>query len=460
MDIEIVKNIKGLTSDSRAVKDGYLFAALKGVNHDGANFIDVVIKNGATHILVQRGTPVPDGVTSIESDNPHLDFAKLCAEFYGDQPDNIVAVTGTNGKTSVADFIRQIFELLNLKSASLGTLGLVSNHYKADNVMTTPDPVILHSILADLKKHDVNYVAMEASSHGLDQYRLDGVVPKVAAFTNLSQDHLDYHETMESYFSAKTRLFTDVLNGIAVINIDDEWGQKIHHGYSMTYGENDNADFQIQNHKTHETGQSFTLCHNNKYYEADLNLIGAFQAHNVVCALACCVALGFDIESVINLLPQLKTVRGRMEFASAGKGSSAYVDYAHTPDALEKALQSLRPHVQNRLICVFGAGGNRDKTKRPLMGQVAAKYADHVIVTDDNPRDENPDDIRADVMQGCPDADNIGDRANAIQHGVSLLREGDVLLVAGKGHEQGQVIKGVNHPFDDLTITQQAMQNR
>jgi UDP-N-acetylmuramoyl-L-alanyl-D-glutamate--2,6-diaminopimelate ligase len=487
MHNEIIQSIKGITSDSRAVKQSYLFAALKGVNHDGADFIDTAIHNGATHILAQSGTAIPDGVIKIESDNPRLEFAKLCAQFYGPQPDNIIAVTGTNGKTSVADFIRQIFEQLNLKSASLGTLGLISNHYTADNVMTTPDPVHLHAMLADLKNHNIDYVAMEASSHGLDQYRLDGVRPKVAAFTNLTQDHLDYHGDMESYFNAKARLFTEVLDGIAVVNGDDEWGQQLlsslrgansddaiqngdYHKNSgllrsarndgiLTYGAHGNANFQIVEHLPHESGQSFALKYEGQNYHIDLNLIGAFQAHNVMCATVCCVALGLDIGKIIDALPKLKTVRGRMELATTKNGASAFIDYAHTPDALEKALQSLRPHVKNRLIVVFGAGGNRDKTKRPLMGQAAAQYADHVIVTDDNPRGENADDIRNQIMSACrPNADNIGDRAKAIHHGVSLLQTGDILIVAGKGHEQGQMINGINHPFDDLSVTKKAME--
>lgn len=483
-------NIKGLTSDSRDVREGYLFAALRGVHHDGVDFIDIAIKNGATHILAPTGTIVNGDVTVIESDNPRYDFAKYCATFYGDQPDNIVAVTGTNGKTSVADFIRQLFDLYGLKGASLGTLGLVSNHYVADNVMTTPDPVLLHKLLKGLSDASVNYMAMEASSHGLDQYRLDGVTPKVAAFTNLTQDHLDYHGDMERYFNAKKRLFTDVLNGISVINIDDEWGEKLasslrgansddaiqngdhNKNYGllrsarndgvMTYGVHENAYFSIQNHQPHASGQAFMLRYQSHNYMVDLNLIGAFQSHNVICALACCVALGLDVEKLIALLPQLNGVRGRMECAHnvREKNIAAYIDYAHTPDALEKALQSLRPHVKGRLICVFGAGGDRDNSKRPLMGQAAAQYADHVIVTDDNPRGENPSDIRDQVMVGCESADNIGDRDQAIKHGVAMLQNGDVLLVAGKGHEQGQVIGDQTIPFDDLSITKTYMKQR
>jgi len=466
MDYAFLKNIAGLTSDSRDVRNGYLFAALKGVHHDGHDFIDIAIENGATYILVDEGhnRTYPSYIIVIKSSNPRRDFAQYCAEFYNTQPDNIVAVTGTNGKTSVADFMRQLFDLCGEKGASLGTLGLVSNYYSADNVMTTPDPVLLHKVLKGLHDVDVNYMAMEASSHGLDQHRLDGVKPKVAAFTNLTQDHLDYHGDMDTYFHAKKRLFTTILQGHAIVNIDDEYGVQLAKELDlvMTYGVSDDADFSIQNHMPHAVGQSFSVQYNGELHAVDLSLIGAFQSHNVVCALACCVALGFDLQKLLSLLPELKGVRGRMECAHnvRDKNIAAYIDYAHTPDALEKALQSLRPHVKGRLICAFGAGGDRDNSKRPLMGYAATQYADHVIVTDDNPRNENAKNIRDEVIKECLNADNIGDRGAAIQHGVDMLQDGDVLLVAGKGHEQGQVVGDKTLPFDDLSVTKAIMKKR
>ena len=459
--ISLPHNIKGLSADTRQIKDGYLFAALKGANHDGVNFIPEAIARGATHILAPTGTQVDGGVL-IESDNPRRDFARMCATFYGAQPDNIVAVTGTNGKTSVTDFIRQIFELKGLKSASLGTLGLISNHVQGDNVMTTPDPVTLHALLADLKQADVDFLAMEASSHGLDQYRLDGVKPKVAAFTNLSQDHLDYHGDMETYFKAKARLFTEVLSDddIAVINMDDELGRKLISSLrrkSLTYGIEKDADLRLLSQNPTATGQDITIAYEGKKYDIHLNLIGLFQAYNVLCAAGCCIALG--ITDIFETLPQLLGVAGRVELAANINQRAAYIDYAHTPDALEKVLTSLRPHVKGRLIVVFGAGGDRDKTKRPLMGKAVEDNADIAIVTDDNPRSEDPATIRADVMAGCPNAITIDGRENAIRKGIEMMQDGDVLLVAGKGHEQGQPIGDKTYPFDDLKVTQKLMKD-
>lgn len=455
----MIDSIKGLSADTRDIKNGYLFAALKGTRFDGVDFIEQAIMNGATHILAPTGTKVK-GAKLIESDNPRLDFAKLASAFYQSQPDNIVAITGTNGKTSVADFIRQIFEILDLKSASLGTLGLVSKHAKGYNVMTTPDPVQLHALLADLKGVNVNYLAMEASSHGLDQYRLDGVSPKVAAFTNLSQDHLDYHGDMNTYFKAKERLFTDILsgNGVAVMNGDDKYGQHINHPNMVSYGQNKDADLHLISQKPSATGQDIQIQYGNDVHNIHLPLIGLFQAYNVLCAAACCIGLGLNENDVFKCLPKLMGVKGRMELASAIKERAAYIDYAHTPDALEKVLTALRPHVEGRLICVFGAGGDRDKGKRPQMGRIAQAHADIIIVTDDNPRSEDPAKIRNEIFSACPKAENIGGRGEAITHAVSTLKAGDVLLVAGKGHEQGQTIGKITHPFDDLTITRDLME--
>ena len=458
----MIKDIKGITSDSRAVQKGYLFAALSGTRFDGRNFIEQAVLNGATHVLAKTGTKFPDGIVGIESDNPHRDFAQMTAQFYGGQPDNIIAVTGTNGKTSAADFIRQIFEVMDLKSASLGTLGLVSKHVKGYNVMTTPDPVKLHSLLADLKSSGVNYIAMEASSHGLDQARLDGVVPKVAAFTNLTQDHLDYHGNMDDYFAAKARLFTEILpvDGVAVVNIDDEYGCKIQHENIITYGCSENAEVRLLSQEPTASGQNIQIKHHDEIYNIQIGLIGLFQAYNVLCAAACCIALGMDAHDVFDTLSKLQGVSGRVEWAHATNDVAAYIDYAHTPDALEKVLTSLRPHVSGRLICVFGAGGDRDKGKRPKMGRVAAQYADIAIITDDNPRTENPEKIRNEILDACSMAENIGNRREAIAHGVEILNAGDVHLVAGKGHESGQNIGDITHPFNDLIETKKAMEAR
>lgn len=459
MTESVLNDIKGLSSDTRDIKRGYLFAALKGTRFDGVEFIDQAIMNGATHILAPTGTKVTDAQL-IESDNTRLDFAKFVAAFYKSQPDNIIAVTGTNGKTSVADFIRQIFEMANLKSASIGTLGLVSKHTKGYNVMTTPDPVKLHALLSDIKSVGVDHLAMEASSHGLDQYRLDGVNIKVAAFTNLSQDHLDYHKTMDNYFNAKERLFKDILSkdGTAVVNIDDDYGQKITHPHLITYGQNKDADLRLVQQTPTASGQDIRIQFEGDIYDVTLPLIGLFQAYNVLCAVGCCLALGMDKEFIFQSLSQLSGVAGRVQLAAAINEKAAYIDYAHTPDALEKVLIALRPHAKGRLITVFGAGGDRDKSKRPQMGRIVEQYSDITIITDDNPRSEDPAKIRNEIFSACSQAENIGGRADAIAYAASILNAGDILLVAGKGHEQGRTIGKITHPFDDLTVTQNAME--
>lgn len=456
----IASQIKGLSADSRAIGHGYLFAALPGVRFDGRDFIEQAVLNGASHIIAPMGTKFPDGVIGIESETPRHDFALICRDFYQSQPNNIVAITGTNGKTSTADFIRQIFEIAHYKSASLGTLGLISKTVKGENKMTTPDPVKLHALLADLKAAGVDYLSMEASSHGLDQARLDGVNLSVAAFTNLTQDHLDYHKTMDDYFIAKNRLFDRLLpnDGVAVVNIDDPWGLKINHDNIITFGRHDDATLKLVSQKPHASGQHLRIDYQGTIYNVGLPLIGLFQAYNVLCATGCCLALGMDADFVFESLHNLAGVAGRMQHVVTTNNKTAYIDYAHTPDALEQVLTALRPHVAGRLICVFGAGGDRDKGKRPQMGRIAQTHADIVIITDDNPRTENPQKIRDEIFSACSMAENIGDRRAAIAHGANLLNAGDVLLVAGKGHEQGQIIGDITHNFDDFIETKQAME--
>lgn len=458
--MEIISQIKGLTADSRDVRAGYLFAALQGENSDGRDFIEQAVASGATHILAQTGTVFPDAVTAIESDHPRRDFARLAAAFYKKQPETMVAVTGTNGKTSVADFVRQILTITGKQAGSIGTLGVKSHALIIDGAMTTPDPVTLHHILAQLSDNRVTHAVMEASSHGLHQNRLDGVKLSVAAFTNLTQDHLDYHKNMDAYFDAKKRLFTDILpeGGVAVINADDLYGQTLNHANSITYGMAECADLRIVSHEAKPDGQVLEISYKDHSYSIELSLIGLFQAYNVLCAAGCALACGLDEKSVFAALPKLQGVPGRMQLAATHDGAAAYIDYAHTPDALSNALKSLRPHVKGRLICVFGAGGDRDKTKRPLMGKAVNDAADIAVITDDNPRSEDPTTIRNEISSACPKAENIGGRAKAIAYAASLLNAGDVLLVAGKGHEQGQTIGKTTHPFDDLTETRKAME--
>lgn len=465
-DNTIIANITGLTSDSRSVQKGYLFAALPGTRFDGRDYMDDAVRHGATHILALPDTKFPEGVVGITDAQPRKRFAKMAADFYKLQPDHIVAITGTNGKTSTANFILQIWEMAGLKSASLGTLGLVGNTISEEGAMTTPDPVRLHGMLADLKSVGVDHLAMEASSHGLDQSRLDGVAVSVAAYTNLSQDHLDYHGDMDTYFAAKSRLFSDILpaNGTAVINIDDAHGVKLSQNIAqkqITFGMHDNASMRLVTQNPHTDGQNLHVVFDGRDYHIHLPLIGLFQAYNVLAAAACCIALGMDADTVFAALEKLHGVKGRLQkIAVHDDGAAAYIDYAHTPDALEKVLTALRPHVQGRLICVFGAGGDRDKGKRPQMGRVVAAHADYAIVTDDNPRTEVPTSIRADILSAIPNADNIGDRRLAIQTAISHLKAKDVLLVAGKGHEQGQTIGDQTFPFDDSIETFNAMEAR
>ena len=458
IDIQnIVKHIAGVSSDSRNVKAGYLFAALPGSKSNGADFIDMAVQHGASHILAPSGTPAPKDATLIESQNPRRDLALIAAAFYKRQSDNIVAVTGTNGKTSIVHFTQQLWNMQNIKAASLGTLGRCAGDVCFGGNMTTPDPVSLMAELADLAAAGVTHVAMEASSHGLDQHRLDGVVLKAAAFTNLSHDHLDYHTDMARYFAAKSRLFSDVLppEGTAILNADEthfealkkicgKRGQKI-----ISYGFK-GEDLKIIKAEALPQGQHLTLEVYGAHAEIHLPLVGTFQALNALAAFA--LSGGKDAEDV-KALENLKGAPGRLEHVGCG----VYVDYAHTPNALEEVLKALRPHARGRLLCVMGCGGSRDAKKRPVMGAIAQKHADHVIVTDDNPRSEDPAQIRAEILAAAPEAGEIADRGDAITSAVKQLQEGDVLVIAGKGHEQGQIFADHTDPFDDKDTAKKAI---
>ena len=389
----------------------------------------------------------------------------MAAAFHGPQPVHIAAVTGTNGKTSVTSFAHQIWAQLGHPAASLGTLGLKASLHSETLSLTTPDPVALIREIAKLAVRGTTHLAFEASSHGLDQYRVDGVRVTSAAFTNLSRDHLDYHESMAAYFDAKARLFREVLpaNGTAVLNADaPEFdalakicrarGQKI-----LSYGRA-GTDLRLADQELGRAGQTIDIEILGTPHRVDLPLAGAFQAMNVLAALGLVIAEGANPADAVATLSHLSGVRGRMELAAQHPiGADIYVDYAHTPDALETALAALRPHTAGRLICVFGAGGDRDRGKRPDMGAVAARLADRVIVTDDNPRSEDPGTIRRDILAACPDAQDIGDRRAAIGAAVAMLRHGDVLLIAGKGHEAGQIVGDRVIPFDDAEVARAAV---
>ena len=456
--------VTGLSVDSRAVKDGHLFVALPGTRVHGGEFIQYALRMGAIAVLTDReGARIAKAelaeadVALVLAEDPRQALAYAAALWFGHQPETVVAVTGTNGKTSVATFTRQIWAQLGLAAINLGTTG-VEGAYTAPLAHTTPEPITLHRLLAAAAEAGVTHAAMEASSHGLEQRRLDGVRLAAAAFTNFSQDHLDYHASFDDYFAAKAGLFDRVLpeDAVAVVNLDDDRGADmaeiaLDRGQDLlTVGRGIGTHLRITGQRFDATGQNLRFEWNGEVHQARLALIGGFQAENVLAAAALAIGAGSPPEQVFRTFPELTTVRGRMQLAATrDNGSAVFVDYSHTPDALATALQALRPQVMGRLIVVFGAGGDRDTGKRVLMGRAAAEHADVVIVTDDNPRSEEPAAIRAMVMKGCPEATEVGDRAEAILRGVDALQPGDALLIAGKGHETGQVIGDNVFPFDD-----------
>lgn len=474
MDLIDVSALKGLTCDSRQVKDGYLFAAFPGGAQDGRAYIDEALAKGACAILAPSGTQLASTSKAllIAHENPRRYFAMLAAAYYKHQPAQIAAVTGTNGKTSVVSFLAHLWRALGYEAASIGTLGVHSGGVRSGKEaqavsMTTPDASVLHAQLSHLAQSGISYLAMEASSHGLDQYRLDGVRIQVAAFTNLSRDHLDYHPTMEAYFEAKARLFKEVLpsTGTAVLNADipeflalrdicSARGVRV-----LSYGTHGETCKILGTQATGQ-GQNLKVSVLGKTYDLFLPLVGYFQALNALCAL--CMALAFDednTERAIKSLQTLPSAPGRLQSIEGHPaGAGIYVDYAHTPDALETVLKALRPHTTGQLVCVFGCGGDRDKGKRALMGSIAARLADSVIVTDDNPRSEAPESIRAEILTAAPGALEIPNRHSALQTAIQNLKAGDVLLIAGKGHEQGQIFKDRIEPFDDVQEVTRCLQ--
>jgi UDP-N-acetylmuramoyl-L-alanyl-D-glutamate--2,6-diaminopimelate ligase len=464
-------DIERVTADSRKVRPGDLFVAVPGVVVDGCDFIPEAVRNGAVAVLAPTGTFWPPEVPPrvlLADPEPRRMLALIAAILAGTRPETVVAVTGTNGKTSTVEFLRQIWTQAGHRAASIGTLGLIAPGYDPGPGLTTPDPLTLAEILSSLARHGVQNVAMEASSHGLDQFRLDGVRLAAAGFTNLTRDHLDYHVTMAAYRAAKLRLGGALLPPrspfVAHSDMDPVTLEALRavaiarrlafHTVGLT-----GSLFRLIEAVPRPDGQVLTLETPDEAggdarrgrLQVRLNLPGRFQADNVLVAAGLAYVLGLD--TVLDHLPRLKGVRGRMELAARlPNGAVAYVDYAHTPDALERLLSALRPHTTGKLHIVFGAGGDRDRGKRSLMGEVAARLADQVTVTDDNPRGEVPQAIRAAVLSGSPGAREIGDRARAIEAALNDLGRGDVLVVAGKGHEQGQTIAGVVHPFDDVSV--------
>jgi UDP-N-acetylmuramoyl-L-alanyl-D-glutamate--2,6-diaminopimelate ligase len=464
------REVLGLTMDSREVKQGFLFVAIPGTQQDGRAFLQNAIAAGATSVLVPEGTDltaIPENVAVLTAPNIRRALSSVASRFYPRQPACIAAVTGTSGKTSTVQFARQLWTKDGHKSASLGTLGLISpdeNHYGS---LTTPDPVTLHKILDETAEKNVTHLAMEASSHGIELNRLDFVRLQIAAFTNLGRDHMDYHVTEENYFTAKRRLFTDLLprGSTAVLNADSPYFAQLlatcaERGHKVIGFGAKSDDIRLLAQNPDPRGQILKLKIFGKAYEIRLPLIGAFQAWNALCALGIALGTGVPQDKAMATLEKLEGVPGRLELIGHTKsGGTVFVDYAHKPPALESVLETLRPHITShsgaRLHVAFGCGGNRDKGKRPIMGEIAQRLADEVIVTDDNPRKEEADTIRKEILAGCkasPHLREIGDRALAIEEGIKALRKNDILVIAGKGHEEGQIVGDKILPFNDAEV--------
>lgn len=456
--------IEGITADSREVRPGFLFAALPGTRQDGAAFVPQAVENGAVAVLSREALDA--AVPVITGDDPRRCLAQIASRFYRSQPETIVAVTGTNGKSSIVWFLRQIWAGAGLNAACVGTLGVTTRNGHYAGGLTTPDPVAIARQVAALANDGVSHLALEASSHGLDQRRLDGLTLAAGAFTNLSHDHLDYHPDVESYLNAKLRLFTELLasGSPAIVNIDTDEGQKVAMAaaerglYTVTYGRTEAADVSFDIRQADLDGQQVHISWPGGRADVSLPLVGAFQAENAVAAFALALSLGTSAHDGLRTLEALQGAPGRLQRTGGPADRAAFVDYAHTPDALRAAITSIRAHTKGRVITVFGCGGDRDSAKRPLMGRIAAELSDVAIITDDNPRTENPAAIRAEAMAACPGGIEIGDRREAIFHATSLLHAGDVALIAGKGHESGQIVGQETLPFDDLSVTGEAME--
>ncbi|HEY2049429.1 MAG TPA: UDP-N-acetylmuramoyl-L-alanyl-D-glutamate--2,6-diaminopimelate ligase [Caulobacteraceae bacterium] len=464
-DLPVDPMIEGVTADSRQVRPGWLFAALPGASADGKRFVPAAVQSGAAAVIANDELP---GLAApvVKVADPRRAYALAAAAFWGAQPRTCVAVTGTNGKTSVAGFCRQIFQHAGRASASMGTLGVRAGELQLQPPgLTTPDAADVARTLAELATGGVTHLALEASSHGLDQRRLDGVKLKAAAFLNLTQDHLDYHGTMGAYRAAKLRLFEALLprGGVAVLNADSDSypafaAVAVTHGQSILSVGEAGQGIKLLERTADPAGQKLALRVLGRRRDVRLPLVGAFQAANALAAAGLCIAAGEDVDAVLAALESLEGASGRLQLVGSGpRGGEAYVDYAHTPDGLVTVLAALRPHVQGRLIVVFGAGGDRDRGKRPLMGAAAAQGADIAIVTDDNPRSEDPAAIRAEVLAGAPGLIEVAGRREAIVHATGLMQAGDILVIAGKGHEPGQIIGSEILPFDDVEETQRAL---
>ncbi len=459
---DLDRNVTGFAIDNRKVAPGTIFGAFQGLRVNGEDYIADAVKAGAIAV-VARPEAVVEGAIHIAHANPRRLFAQLAARYFAPFPDVTVAVTGTNGKTSTVELARQLWRMMGHHAASIGTLGVTTSVDQVSTGLTTPDIVTFLANMSGLRREGVSHAAFEASSHGLDQYRTEGLPVVAGAFTNLSRDHLDYHGDMDRYFDAKMRLFDEVVaaDGAAVVWADDAWSDKVIARVAarglklLSVGEKGEA-LRLVSRTPTQLGQLLEIEVNGQRYKVNLPLIGAYQAANALTAAGLVIATGGDVAKVLELLGRVQPVRGRLERAVISRtGAPVYVDYAHTPDGLKAAIEALRPHTKGRLIALFGAGGDRDAGKRPLMGQVAAELADHVIVTDDNPRSEEPSAIRAAVMAGARGAEEIGGRRAAIAAAIALAGKDDIVLLAGKGHEQGQIIGDRVLPFDDVTVARE-----
>jgi len=461
-DVDSDSEVTGFAIDHRKVTKGNVFGAFKGAVFNGEDFIPAAVDKGAVAVVARRQAKV-EGAVHLADEQPRRLFAQLASKCYGPYPETVVAVTGTNGKTSTVEMTRQIWRMLGHRSASIGTLGVTTSDDQVKTGLTTPDIVTFLSNMAGLKRMGISHVAYEASSHGLDQYRAEGVPLAAAAFSNFSRDHLDYHPSMDAYFEAKMRLFDEVIapGGAAVIWTDDPKSDEVierakRRGLTvMTVGRKGESIRLVEQTST-PLGQALILEHEGEQHRLALPLIGAYQASNVMTAAALVLATGGEWRDVFSAMGRVSPVRGRLERAVISRaGAPVYVDYAHTPDALEAAIMALKPHVEGKLIIVFGAGGDRDQGKRAPMGEVATRLADVAIVTDDNPRSEDPAKIRADIMGGAPGAIEVAGRKEAIVRALEMAKSGDIVLLAGKGHETGQVIGTRVLPFDDALVARE-----
>lgn len=457
------QNVTGFAIDHRKIAPGNIFGAFRGAKFNGEDFIEAAISAGAIAIVAHPDALV-EGAVHIIDDEPRRLFAQMAARYYTPTPTHVAAVTGTNGKTSIAELTRQLWRMDGYNSASIGTLGVTTADDQVKTGLTTPDIVTFLSNMSGLAREGVSHAIFEASSHGLSQYRTEGLPVQVGAFTNLSRDHLDYHGDMDSYFEAKMRLFDEVVvsAGTAVIWADDDpWSGKaiqraMDRGLELfTVGENGSTLRLVSQTPTH-LGQVLMVKAQGNTHRISLPLIGAYQAANILCAAAIVLATGGQLDNIFDHMQRVQPVRGRMERAVITRaGAPVYVDYAHTPDALRAAIEALRPHVAGKLITIFGAGGDRDKGKRPEMGEIAVEKSDHVIVTDDNPRSEDPATIRAEIMAGATGAEKVADRRAAIAKAIELAGPQDIILLAGKGHEQGQIVGDRVIPFDDVEVARE-----